>query len=92
MRCDRCGAEAPVLKTCRWRNGNGVPFALCDPCWLPISGAVWVVRGPVTCFGQCRRCSEWFSVRELEDRTGGGRWDSLSGVCENCAKEGGSDG
>ena len=60
-------------------------FALCDGCWLPISGAVWIVAGPVPCFGNCRTCREWVSVRDLSERTGGGRWDSITGVCADCS-------
>jgi hypothetical protein len=86
MRCDRCGYEAPVLKTCRWRTGGEQLFALCPGCHAPIAGAVWIVPGPVACFGQCRSCSGWFSVLELTDRSGGGKWDSNTGLCLRCAR------
>jgi hypothetical protein len=85
MRCDRCGAEAPVLKSCRWRTGGERLFALCDECHAPVRGAVWIRPGPVPCFGRCRGCSHWFSVRELSDLRPGGRWDSPSGLCSGCA-------
>jgi hypothetical protein len=85
VRCSACGMDAPVLKTCRWRTSSERTFALCDPCWLPIRGAVWVVPGPVACFGSCTRCGLWFSVRELAECTGGGKQGAPSGVCRSCA-------
>ena len=89
MRCDRCAAAAPVLKTLRWRDRNGCPFVLCDPCWLPISSAVWIVPGPVVCFGRCSGCGEWVSVRALEDLKpgGAGRGDAPGGTCTLCGQE-----
>jgi hypothetical protein len=56
---------ARVLKTCRRRDRAEQLFALCNSCWLPISGSVWVVPGLVACFGTCSRCGAWCSVREL---------------------------
>ena len=85
MRCDRCGATAPVLKTVRWRDHNGGPFILCDSCWLPISAAVWIVPGQVAAFGRCRHCSGWFGVRELTGLKPGGRRDAWIGTCRRCA-------
>jgi hypothetical protein len=85
--CDRCGASASVLKTCRWRSGSGRTFVLCDGCHAPISGAVWIVPGRVPAHGFCSGCSEWFSVRDLvELRSGGWKWDSPSGLCPECAE------
>jgi len=86
--CARCGAAAAVLKTARWRDRNGGPFALCDPCWRPIAGAVWIVPGPVICFGTCRRCGEWASVRDLLGAKPGGKWSAPTGTCVTCYKEG----
>ena len=85
MICEGCGASAPALKSVRWRNGESRrKLSLCDGCWLPISGSVWVVRGPVPCFGKCRLCGEWVSVNVLRDVAGGGRWDSPTGICPGC--------
>jgi hypothetical protein len=89
MRCDRCGAVAPALKTCRWRSGVGRPFALCDPCYAPLAAAVWIVPGPVPCFGACRACGSWVSVRELGEASGGGRRGAPSGICGGCGSGGG---
>ena len=87
MVCARCGAAAPALKTCRWRKRaeGGRTFALCDGCHAPIAGAVWIVPGPVICFGTCRRCAEWFPVGVLSERAVGGKWDAPSGLCRTCA-------
>ena len=84
MRCDKCGFEAPVLKTCRRRDveEEGV---LCDPCWEPLKELVWIVPGPVTAWGTCVRCREWVSVNELRDATPGGRRSAPSGICEGCS-------
>jgi hypothetical protein len=48
MRCARCGAEAPVLKTCcRLRNG-GREFALCHPYHAAVAGAFWATAFATT--------------------------------------------
>src|SRR3712207_6188145 len=63
--CHSCGAEAVTLKTCRYRTGGEQTFVLCDRCYAPIAGAVWIVPGPVACFGTCRSCGSWHSLRDL---------------------------
>jgi hypothetical protein len=83
MRCCKCGHEEVALKTCRRRDGDG-SGVLCDECWVPLRELVWVIPGPVAVFGKCRSCSEWFSLRELSDRSGGGKWDSTTGTCPEC--------
>jgi hypothetical protein len=86
MICTRCGVSAPALKTCRWRAGAKRVFALCDECHAGIAGAVWIVPGSAPCFGTCRGCGEWVSVRDLAERTGGGRQGAPSGICCHCAE------
>ena len=76
MRCSTCGVVKTVMKTCRWRTGGEQTFALCDECHAPVVSRVWIVAGLVPCFWTCGSCSEWFSVRELEDVTGGGKYDA----------------
>ncbi len=89
MRCESCGLTAPVLKAVRWRTGGEREFVLCDSCWLPVRGSVWVLCGPVPAHGFCPGCSNWFSVRELSElQPAGWKWDAPSGLCHNCAKEG----
>jgi hypothetical protein len=83
VRCDRCGHEEVALKTCRRRDGDGTG-ALCDLCWLPLRDMVWVIPGPVACFGKCARCSGWFSVRDLRGLKPCGRRDAWVGTCEGC--------
>ncbi len=86
MRCECCGVEDAVLKTVRWRSGER-RFALCDPCWEPVSGSVWVVPGPVPCHGLCRSCSGWFRVSELSEPVpAGGKWGAPSGLCASCSR------
>jgi hypothetical protein len=86
VRCSRCGIVQAAMKTCRRRAGGEQTFALCDGCHTRVAGAVWIVAEPVPCFGTCQTCSEWFSVRELEDVTGGGRRDAPSGLCGACVQ------
>jgi hypothetical protein len=87
VRCDQCGMAAPILKTCRWRTRDEQLFALCDSCWHPIRDSVWIVPGQVASFGSCSQCGSWFSVRDLSERTGGGKQGAPSGRCLSCAKE-----
>ncbi len=71
------------MKTVRPRSG-GASFLLCDPCYEPLVGSVFIVAGHLPAHGKCRCCSGWFSLRELEDLKPGGRWDAQSGLCLGC--------
>ncbi len=82
--CALCGYEATVLKTVRPRAG-GEAHACCDPCWEPLRNRLWIVPGPVACFGRCGSCSEWFRVGELIDRNLGGGHGAWIGTCVDCA-------
>ena len=84
MRCDKCGVEAVVLKTLICRDDRDRRGVLCDPCWLPLRDRLWIVPGPVACFGRCRSCSGWFSVRELADLALGGKHGAWFGTCRMC--------
>ena len=84
MRCEACGAEAPALKTCRWRGGER-SFVLCDPCWGPLAGSLWVVPGLVTVHGFCPSCSEWFSLNDLSGISPAGRRGAPVGACPGCS-------
>jgi len=81
--CEGCGFEAPALKTCRQRTEER-RFVLCDPCYVPLAGSLWIVAGLASVHGKCRACSGWFSLRELEDPRPGGKWDAPSGICLGC--------
>ena len=83
MRCEGCDAEAPALKTVRWRTGERT-FVLCDPCWGPMRDALWIVPGLVTVHGVCRGCPGRFCLEELADVTPGGRRGAPSGLCTTC--------
>ena len=85
MRCDGCGITAPALKTVRCRADRERRGVLCTACWEPLRESVWVVPGPVPCFGTCRACGEWASVNDLADATPGGRRSAPSGTCVDCA-------
>jgi hypothetical protein len=87
MRCVRCGAEVPALKTCRWRSGNGSSFALCDACHAPISGVLWVIPGPGTVFARCTHCGGWYSLRDMAAYGPGGARDAYAGTCTMCAEK-----
>jgi len=86
VRCDNCGHAAPDLKTVACRGDLDRRGVLCDPCWLHLRDRLWVVPGAVPCFGRCRSCGEWFSVRELSDRKPGGGHGAMIGVCVDCAE------
>lgn len=87
MRCSECGTEALIMKTVYWEEDrDGREYAMCDPCYAGLAERVWIVPGPVPCFGKCRLCTLWFGVRDLSELTGGGKWDAPSGVCEECAR------
>jgi hypothetical protein len=75
------------MKTVRWRSGART-FALCDPCWEPISATLWIVPGHHTVHGVCRGCSGWFSLRDLSDVILGGKRGAPSGTCASCTREG----
>jgi hypothetical protein len=77
------------MKTVRPRSGGASPFPLCDRCYPALARWVWIVPGPVACFGTCRSCGSWYSMRELSEATGGGRHGAPSGICERCARESG---
>ncbi len=47
-------------------------WPLCDVCYGEVADEVLVVADPAYCFGTCRACGEWFSVRELSETAGGG--------------------
>lgn len=87
MICEGCGATG-WRKTCRWRTGIR-RFVLCDDCWRPISGSVWIVRGEVNVTSRCDLCGYYVHPEALvTSRPGGGyKRDLVStgicGVCEN---------
>ncbi len=88
MICEGCGAEG-WLKTVRWRNGTR-RFVLCDDCWRPISGSVWIVRGEVNVTSRCDRCHFYVHPLEIAPETarpgGGYKRDIVSsGLCLYCA-------
>ena len=89
MLCAGCGHEATALKTVRWLNGDrghGRHWACCDPCWAEVRDAVWIIPGPIICFGTCHQCGEWVSVRDLRDAKPGGRRSAPAGRCRGCAE------
>jgi len=85
MRCDGCASSAPALKTVICRADRERRGSLCVLCWEPLRDRVWIVPGPVPCFGTCSRCGEWASVNDLRDAKPGGRRSAPSGVCVGCA-------
>ncbi len=88
MVCSECGAEEPAMKTVYWidEGEETEEWPLCDGCYGEVADEVMVVAGPAYCFGTCRGCGEWFSVRELSEAAGGGRYSSPSGLCRGCSR------
>ncbi len=84
MICDGCGASAPALKTVICRDDADRRGVLCDPCHAPLAHRLWVVPGPVACFGRCLVCGEWESARDLADRKLGGGHGAWLGTCRSC--------
>lgn len=85
MVCDRCGREEPALKTVCRRDDAGRVGVLCDPCWGPVREMVWIVPGVFPVWGWCNSCQGWCSLRDLPERSGGGRYDAPQGLCSTCA-------
>jgi len=88
MVCSGCGNESVALKTVVCRDDADRCGVLCGPCHEPLADWLWIVPGPFACFGRCRGCGEWFSVRELSDRKPGGGHGAMIGLCEGCANGG----
>jgi len=86
VRCGGCDVEATALKTVVCRAARERRGVLCDPCWLPLRDRLWIVPGPVACFGKCRKCGEWFSVKELADLKSGGGHGAWLGKCRMCVE------
>ena len=86
MRCSECGAEEPVMKTVYWpeEGDEAEEWPLCEGCHGDVAGEVLIVPGPVPCFGTCKGCSDWFSLRDLADAKPGGRRSAPSGTCRAC--------
>jgi hypothetical protein len=81
MVCDRCGAESPAMKTCRWRDRDSSPFVLCDRCHEPISSLVWIVPGSLSVTAKCVSCGVFGSVAEFSDLSSG---EPKRGLCRGC--------
>ncbi len=75
------------MKTVRWKSGER-RFVLCDRCYAPIRGSLWIVAGHHTVHGVCQGCGSWRSVGDLADVTLGGKRGAPSGTCASCAREG----
>jgi hypothetical protein len=74
------------MKTVRPRSGGASPFPLCNRCYPALARWVWIVPGPLACFGTCSRCGSWVSVRDLADAKPGGRQSAPTGRCQACSK------
>jgi hypothetical protein len=90
--CSGCGHEAPTLKSCRWRKGGKRVFALCDPCYAPLSASLWIVPAPFTITSRCDCCHRYVRPDELDpatSRPGGHSKRDLhsSGLCVRCSRE-----
>ncbi|MBA2344985.1 MAG: hypothetical protein H0V83_07875 [Rubrobacter sp.] len=61
-------------------------WPMCEDCFGEVVDEVFIVPGPVACWGRCSGCLEWFSVRDLVDvKAGaGGRGDAPGGTCRAC--------
>ncbi len=60
-------------------------WPLCPDCHGEVAGEVLIIPGSVPCFGTCKGCSDWFSLRDLADAKPGGRRSAPSGICPSCS-------
>ena len=85
MRCDKCGVEGVVFKTCRRRDGEGTGV-LCDPCYAPLSESVWIIPGQEIAAARCDGCGHWQHPSEMVELRRGAKWDGFGGVCQECSR------
>ncbi len=85
MRCEGCGVEALVMKTCRRRDGEG-KGTLCDPCFEPLADSVWIIPGQEIAAARCDSCGHWISPNDMTRLRRGAKWDGFGGVCLECLR------
>jgi hypothetical protein len=85
MVCEGCGVEALLMKTCRRRDGEGTGV-LCDPCYGPLAGSVWIIPGQEIAAAKCDRCSRWIHPNDMIELRRGAKWDGYGGVCQECLR------
>ena len=73
------------MKTVRWKSGER-KFVLCDACYAPIRGSLWIVPGKVSVVAKCLSCGTYLHPDDMASRAGGGdgKRDVLAGTCTRC--------
>jgi hypothetical protein len=90
LKCSACGHEELALKTVRWKAAprkGARRWVICDACYEPLSGALWIVAGDFSITARCDVCHRYLNPRELvTSRPGGGykRDVIASGLCASC--------
>ena len=84
MRCTFCGEGDMWIKTCLARDGSRL--LLCDPCYKVLAQWFVVVSGDWVVAARCDRCWSYGNPREFVEVHPGGRKDTYSGLCPECAK------
>ena len=64
---------------------------LCDPCWEILSFWLVIVPGDGVVTAHCGGCAAYFNPREMVEASPGGRYNTYSGTCKTCVKEGARD-
>ena len=73
------------IKTCLARDGSRL--LLCDPCYEVLVQWFVVVSGDWVVAARCDSCWSYGNPREFQNAQPGGRKDTYSGLCRDCAKE-----
>lgn len=84
MICESCGVQRLAMKTVKWKTGDR-RFTLCDECWEPISGSLWIVAGNHTVNARCDGCGDYVSLNDMAELRGGAGKRDFGGVCWGCA-------
>jgi hypothetical protein len=85
MSCAFCGGGDMWIKTCLARDGSRLH--LCDPCYEVLARWFLVVSGDWVVAARCDRCWRYGNPRDFVNARPGGRKDTYSGTCPECASE-----
>lgn len=86
MPCAFCGEGDRWIKTCRIKDGSYL--RVCDPCWEVLAPWIVIIPGEAVVTARCDLCGAYFNPREMAKASPGGRYNTYSGTCEECAKAG----
>ncbi len=85
MSCELCGGGDRWIKTCR--TPYGFSLLVCDLFYEELASELTIVPGGVVVTARCDECGVYGNPREFAEAEPGGRKDSYSGMCRECAEE-----